>query len=109
MIATKHHGKIGNYIHTVSSIIDKDKKYLKYLQSNENAGHGAKHIGKKYTVQDLKKHVVKDRTTCTSIKKYIFTKYLRSSLKISTKKQNLCEITLESHWNENVDQKEKNK
>jgi len=26
MIATKHYGKIDNYIHTVSSIIDKDSQ-----------------------------------------------------------------------------------
>ena len=29
-------------------------------------------LAKKCDVLDLKKHVVKDRTTCTSIKKYIY-------------------------------------
>lgn len=43
-----------------------------HLQNSYDAGQGVKNVGKKCDKLDLKKHVVKDRTTWTSTKKYIY-------------------------------------
>ena len=78
-IATKHDEKIDNYIHTVSFIIDMDNwgqvVFQVFTKSLKCWAKGKKNklATKKNTMYiNVKKHMVKDWTTCTSIKKYIY-------------------------------------